>query len=89
MDNLLTTQSPSVILVFKRFDWLTILLLTDYTVSHIAPVGGTQVVHKEGPTVVEDSGAPKHTAVPLVEDCIRATDRHTEGVVHGGHLLLV
>lgn len=66
-----------------------ILLLTDYTVSHIAPVGGTQVVYKEGTTVVEDPGPPEYTAVPLAEDRIGATDRHTERVVHGGHLLLV
>lgn len=66
-----------------------ILLLTHYTVSHIAPVGGTQVVHKEGTTVVEDPGPPEYTAVPLAEDRIGATDRHTERVVHGGHLLLV
>lgn len=65
------------------------IISSDYTVSHTAPVGGTQVVHKEVTTVVEDPGPPEYTAVPLAEDRIGATDRHTERVVHGGHLLLV
>ena len=64
-------------------------LLTDDAISHVTPVGRTQVIDQEGPTVVQDGGPPENTAVPLIEDGVGPTDRHPEGAVHGGQGLVV